>query len=115
MRLKAYLEAEGGRVQGAAVQALQHVRQQGIQQLRSSRSEGAQPAQPLLCKHVHTALIRHCSAVLTLLACSWKISSTSKSCEDVLPATDAGIASGKHAGLHINCSVHQNLLASQWL
>ena len=63
--LKAHLEIEGSRVQGAAVQALQHVRQQGGQQLRGSRPEGAQPAQPLLRKRVHPALTRHCSTVLT--------------------------------------------------
>ena len=91
--LKAHLEIEGSRVQGAAVQALKHVRQQGSQQLRGSRSEGAQPAQPLLCKHVHTALTRHCSAVLTLLAYCWNSCSMTVFNETVLPATAAGTAS----------------------
>ncbi len=91
--LKAHLEIEGSRVQGAAVQALQHVRQQGGQQLRGSRPEGAQPAQPLLRKRIHPALTRHCSTVLTsptypYYSCSMTILNAK-----VSPAIAAGVPS----------------------
>ena len=98
--LKAHLEVEGSRVQGAAMQALQHMRQQGSHQLRGSRSEGAQPAQPLLRKRVHTALTRHCGAVLASLAYPWNFCSAATSYENHLPFTHAGDTPYEHACLH---------------
>ena len=101
--LKAHLEIEGGRVQGAAVQALQHVRQQGGQQLRGSRPEGAQPAQPLLRKRVHAALTCYCSTVLTSPTHSWHSCSMTSLNEKVSPANAAGVASRKHA--YVQCAL----------